>query len=223
MRKLAALSGALLLMMVLAAPAAAAQKVTILEEPFTFPPDGGVAVDLSNDIWTNPEFFGNDWACRDKVIYYQIIGKESLRLWYPNGVDTTDPDEYMPVGEAWPWTKGEYANSGTDYFAANEAMTNKVISGKYAWKSHVYDHVVDNPESWKERVTGKYWGINIPGYGTVIHVSGINRGEIRQVIDPSTGDITDFMYTDLGFRGNSTFDYDELCDYYDAGPAVFLQ
>jgi hypothetical protein len=82
--------------------------------------------------------------------------------------------------------------------------------------------VVDNPESWKERVTGTYWGINIPGYGTVIRESGINRGEIWQVIDPATGDITDFMYTDLGFRGNSTFDYDELCDYYDAGPAVFL-
>lgn len=219
MRKIAALCGALVLTIVMVAPAAAAQKVTVFEEPFIFPPDGGVAVDLSNDLWTNPEFFGNDWACRDRVIYYQIIGKESLRLWYPKGVAEED---MMPVGEPWPWTKGEYANSGTDYFAANEAMTSRVISGKYGWKSHVYDHVIANPETWKERVTGKYWGINIRGYGTVIHESGIQRGEIWQVIDPSTGDITDFLYTDLSFHGNRTFDYDELCDYYDAGPAVFL-
>jgi hypothetical protein len=220
MKRLAALGGALLLTLVLAAPAAALQKVPIFEVSYAAPEDSGVAVDLDNPFWTEPgAYLNNDWACRDKVIYYQVIGKATLTLWYPQDVAEED---MMPDGEAWPWTKGRFTNEGTDYFAADEAMTKKVISGKFKVQSHMYDHVVDNPEKWKERVTGKFWGINIPGYGTVLHESGNLQVAIEQTFDPETGDITDFMLLDLGFRGNSTFDYDELCDYYDAGPAVFL-
>lgn len=219
MKRLTALCTAVALTLALAAPVAAAQKVKVFEDPFVVPPDGGVAIDLGNDLWTNPEYFGESWACRDKVIYYQIKGKESLTLWYPNSVAEED---MMPYGRAWPWTKGLYTNSGTDYFAANEAMTKKVVSGKYTWRSHIYDHVIANPEKWKEQVTGLYWGINVPGYGTVLHDSGRGRSMIVQTFDPTSGDIIDFQWMDLGFRGNSTYDYDALCDYFDAGPAVFL-
>ena len=217
MKRMAGAVGALVLTVSLAAPAAAAQKVQVFEEEsFAFPgEDFGVAIDLDNDLWTSPEAFDEDWACRDKVIYYQIKGEESLTLWYPKSVAE---DAMMPDGEAWPWTKGQYTNAGTDYFAANEAMTNKVISGKYSWKSHIYDHVIDNPETWKERVTGKFWGINIPGYGTVIHETGIFWNDVEVVFNGEP----EQTYFDVGSRGNSTFDYDELCDYYDAGPAVFL-
>jgi hypothetical protein len=223
MRKLTALCGALVLTLAMAAPAAANQKVWVEQESgsFVFPPVGGPAVgeavNLDNPFWTDPMYFGNDWACSEKDIFYQIKGKSDLWLWYPNNVAEED---MMPDGEAWPWIKGKVKNSGTDYFAANADMTKKVISGKYNGQGRIYDHVVGNPESWKEQFSGKGWGLNIPGYGTVIHESGMGRGMVEVTFD--AGEVVDFKFTYLGFRGNQTFDYDELCAYYDAGPAEFL-
>jgi hypothetical protein len=128
----------------------------------------------------------------------------------------------MPEGRAWPWVKGKFKDRGTDYFAANEAMTKKVLAGKYLGNGHIYDHVVGNPESWKAQVTGKGWGITIPGSGQTLHEAGNFQFMIEQEFDPKTGEIIWFMFTPLSFRGKSTFDYDALCAYYNAGDAVFL-
>ena len=193
MKKLVALMGALLLTLVLAAPAAANQKVFIEEEsgPFTFPPDGPVTVNKDNEIWRSPWYFGANWACT-KDIYYQVSGDSSLWLWYANSVDTTNKDEYMPADAAWPWIKGMAKNGGLDAFYANQDMTGQMVAAKFTNTVHLSDHYLggtgpDDPETWQEQVSGKFWGINLPGEGIVFHESGTWR-YVMSVVLPDKGD-----------------------------------
>lgn len=221
MRKLAALCGALILTSALAAPAAANEKVLVefMSESYVFPdPDFGVEVDLDNEVWTNQEWgFGQDWAC-EEVIYHQTSGANALTLWFPNGL--TDAEKY-PDGRAWPWIKGTNVIAGVDAFAEHEDMSGKVLSGKFKITVHLYDHVVGNPESWYEQVTGKGWGINVPGSGTTYHESGNFRGYYEQTF-ADDGTIASWAYTDLRWRGNATKEVQEICDFFDAGEAEFL-
>ncbi len=150
----------------------------------------------------------------------RLEGKGDLWLWYPRGVDTSDEDEYMPSDRAWPWIRGKSNNSGVDYYYENADMTGKVASGKFGTSTRMYDHHlgspgVTDPETWKVQTTGKFWGINLPGRGTVIHQSGNERGTLVVYLPEKE------EYKELGFhfRGNSTFDYGELCEYLGAGPA----
>jgi hypothetical protein len=215
MRQLAALCGALLLTLTTAAPAAANQKVWV--EMLSGPGEWGpIEVTLDPGPWTDPEQGGNDWACTESIWYYGQW-QDNLWLWYAN-----DETDLMPVGRAWPWIKGHFIGEGTDAFAGNAAMTEKPLAGRFKFSVHIYDHVVDNPEIWKEQRTGTYWGLNIPGHGTVFHDSGNLRYTIVQTFEPGGGDIIDFDVTDIRFKGNATYDLEELCDYYHAGPPVFL-
>jgi hypothetical protein len=215
MRKMAALMGALLMTLVLAAPAAANEKVLI--DWWSGPYDYSTAVDLDNGFWTNQEWgLGQDWAC-EEVIYHRTYGENALTLWFANGL--TDEEKY-PDGEAWPWIKGTNVVAGVDAFAENEDMTGKVLSGKFKITVHLYDHVVGNPESWYEQVTGKGWGINIPGAGTTYHESGNFRGYYEQTF--ADGQIASWTYTDLRWKGNAVKEVQEICDFFDAGEAEFL-
>ena len=210
MKRLIALSGALVLALAMAAPAAANQKVFIEE----FSGADAFEVEVS---FSNPEWFG-PFECA-KPIYYGGTWKGNLWLWYPKSVDTTNPDEYMPVGRAWPWIKGKADNSGTDYFSTRPNKSGKVISGKYKGTTRLYDHVIGNPESWKFQDTGKFWGVNAPGKGTVFHESGNFRGMNTIVFE--NGEIVDEIFDFIRFRGNSIFDEAAVCDALGAGPIRF--
>ena len=167
-------------------------------------------------------YFGANWACRDKDIYYQVSGDSSLWLWYANGVDTTDPDVYMPADAAWPWIKGMAKNGGVDAFYANQDMTGQMVAAKFTNTVHLSDHYlggtgVDDPETWQEQVSGKFWGINLPGEGIVLHETGdLAVHDVRGA--PGQGE--SIYSSDERFHGNMVYDYDTLCDFFDAGPAL---
>jgi hypothetical protein len=75
---------------------------------------------------------------------------------------------------------------------------------------------VSPPESWCEQVTGKGWGINIRGEGTTHHESGNFRGMYEQTFGPN-GEIANWTYTDLRWRGNATKEVQEICDHSTPG------
>ena len=92
-------------------------------------------------------------------IYYGSYGTESLKWWGAN--------DAIPLVD--PWIKGQYRRNGVDYFSSGPNMTGAVISGPFGFTSHLYDPDFsgDLPK-WTETVTGKFWGINVPG-GAVGH------------------------------------------------------
>jgi hypothetical protein len=205
MRRLAALGGAFLLTLVLAAPAAANQRV--LMAPFTGPYDFETPVSIA-DGW--------DFECSGQI-YYGGYGTNSLWLWYANDVDEAD---MMPEGRAWPWIKGQYDAQGVDYFSSLPDMGGLVASGKYKTTTHQYDHHLgtagdpNDLETWTQTMTGKNWGIQLPGYGTVFHESG-NLKSRATVIGQVPGPYDPIETVDLRpWRGNQTFDIRELCDFF---------
>lgn len=210
MKRLIALCGALVMALAMAAPAAANQKVFIDE----FSGSDEFVVEVS---FANPEWFA-DWEC-SKTIYYGGTWKGNLWLWYPNSVDTTNPDEYMPDDRAWPWIKGKADGGGLDYYSTTPNMSGKVISGKYKSTTRLYDHVIGNPESWKLQDAGKFWGVNAPGKGTVFHDSGNFRGMNTIVFE--NGEVVDEIFEFISSHGSSIFDEAEVCDSLGAGPVSF--
>lgn len=71
-----------------------------------------------------------------------------------------------------------------------------------------------------EQVTGKGWGINVPGSGTTYHESGNFRRMYEQTFEG--GVVVDWSYQDLRWRGNATKEVEEICDYFDAGDVEYL-
>lgn len=208
MRKLAALSGALLLTLVLAAPAAANQKMwmPMFSGPYAFEEP----VSIAN---------GWDFECSGQI-HYGGYGEGNVWLWYPKGVDLTDPDEYMPDGVAWPWIKGLSEVKGVDYFSSAPDMKGKVASGKFRTTTHMYDHHAGTPgdpddlEWWHETWVGKDWGLQLPGFGTVFHGSGNLKGKVTVIEQlPGPYDITEYVPL-RDFRGNQTFEVEELCAFF---------
>jgi hypothetical protein len=203
---MAALIGALLLTLVLASPAAASQKVEPEIPGLTGPFDFWEAVDIDDPA--------TDWPfeCVDGTIYYGSYGSAKLTLWYPNDVEAAD---MFPDPGAWPWVKGLYQRQGVDYFSAGPDGQGLVVSGKFHLNNHLSDHHVgsDAPgdyESWTETMTGKNWGIQLPGYGSLFHESGNYQYRLTvvdQVSDPEVI-LFDEVYP---WRGNQTFDTEALC------------
>jgi hypothetical protein len=208
MSKLAALGGALLMTLALTVPVAANQKMWMAD--FSGPYAFEVPVSIA-DGW----FF----EC-SQAIYYGGYGESDLWFWYPNRVDISDPDEYMPEGVAWPWIKGIVGAKGVDYFSSVPDMEGKVASGRYRTTTHLYDHHAGTPgdptdlEWWHETWVGKNWGIQLPGYGTVFHESGNLKGKVTVVAQvPGPYDITEYAPL-RDYRGNQTFDAEELCAFF---------
>ena len=205
MKRMAALIGALLLTLVMAAPAAANEKVYIPEH---------------SDEWAFEEPIslatGWDFQCTGPV-YYGGSGKYDLWLWYKNGLSEA---EKKPEGRAWPWIKGRGVAQGLDYFSSKPNMSGKVISGKFKTIDHQNHHYLGSPyptddlEWWKVTTTGKNWGIQAPGYGTIFHQSGNQKATmtvVKQV--PGPFDWVEWV-ADREFRGNATFDVEALCAYF---------
>jgi hypothetical protein len=184
MKRLLALCGALVLTLAMAAPAAADQRVRMFDDPFA---EYDIPVSIAA---------GWDFECTGNV-WYSIEGRETLVLWFANGADpATDP-----------WIRGQYRNRGTDYFSDARNLGGTVVSGKYVWKSHLFDLVPGDPATWREIVTGVYWGIQHPGAGTVFHESG----NWKQTVEAFSDD-PEWVYTQTRDpRGNATFDVDDLC------------
>jgi hypothetical protein len=208
MKRMAALCGALLLTLVLASPATAHQKVWMPEFSGSYQWEAQVSI---ADGW--------DWQCSG-IIYEGGYGRTDFWLWYPNGVDTTDPAAYMPEGRAWPWIKGQTKGTGVDYFSSKPGMEGKVAAGKWTWTDQVSEHHPGTPgsktdlESWKETMAGKMWGIQLPGYGTVFHQSG-GGASIVTVIEQVPGPYDTTASQELRpFHGNSTFDVRQLCAFF---------
>ena len=127
----------------------------------------------------------------------------------------------MPADAAWPWIKGMAKNGGVDAFYANQNMTGQMVAAKFTNTVHLSDHYLggtgpDDPETWQEQVSGKFWGINLPGEGIVLHESGTWRYMMSVVLPDK-----EIMFpSDVRFHGNMVYDYDTLCDFFDAGPAL---
>jgi hypothetical protein len=162
---------------------------------------------------------GWDFQCSE-TIYYGGYGEGNLWFWYPDDVDLSDPDEYMPEGVAWPWIKGISESQGVDYFSSARDMEGKVAAGKYRVTTHLYDHHAgtrgdrNDLEWWHETFVGKNWGIQLPGSGTVFHESGNQKG-VTTVVEqvPGPFDITEYVPL-RDMRGNQTFDAEELCAFF---------
>jgi hypothetical protein len=226
MKRLVALCAALALTLVFAAPAAANSKVVInsWDDPgFEEPINLGNPFIMSCGPYDDsiPGWVCEGWVCGDDTIYYGGTSKGSATLWYPKGVDTTDPLEYMPPGEAWPWKQGQIKSSGLDYFSKGPGKTGKVVSGKYGWTINMRDHhlggpnYLTDPETWAEQLTGKTWGITAPGVGNLFFEAGNYRYKIT------------LQYPGLDFlaeseelrpwKGNSSLDAEGLCAYFGYG------
>jgi hypothetical protein len=198
------LAGALLLTLSQAVPAAAAEKVVVPD--FSGSDEFEVLVSFDNPDWFGPfECSGGDIHCGGSAVF-------ELTLWYKNGETDKFPD-----GQAWPWFKGQNKVHGIDYFSAKPGEGGKVASGKCNTTTHMTKHTLGVPETWSESNTGKNWGIQIPGSGTVHHESGRSRGTVT-VTQTSEG--PEFDFEPLGFSGNSTFEFDQLCAYFDLEPAT---
>ena len=198
---MAALVSALLLTLVMAVPAAANEKVHI---PM-FSEEWGPFEEMIPDC--------------DGPVYYGGYGKFDLWLTYKNGLTEA---EQMPDGVAWPWIKGRGVSQGFDYFSSGEGMSGKVISGKWKVIDHQNRHHLGTPgdpndrESWRVTTTGKGWGIQAPGYGTVFHVAGKDRGTVTVTQVP--GPFDELSYEpddpDRWHQGKETFDVESLCAYF---------
>jgi hypothetical protein len=175
MRRLPVLICALLLTTVTAAPASASKPIVYFDDDYAF------------EVLVDP---GWGWfECGFDVIYGGA-GHESYKEW-------TDK-----VGDA---VKGLYQNQGIDYFYA-EANPSNVVSGKFRLSSHLSDFVEVEPGlfEWDERVTGRIWGITLPGSGPVFHEAG-------QIWQHVRAEEPEWVYTRLRQVGISVFDDDALC------------
>lgn len=208
MKRMAALCGALLLTLALAAPAAANEKVWIPEHSGEWAFEEPISIAA-----------GWDFQCSGSV-YYGGYGSYDLWLWYPNGLSEA---EMKPEGRAWPWIKGQGIGQGLDYFSSQPDMGGKVISGKWKVTDHSDRHYLGSPyptddlETWRLTMTGKAWGIQAPGYGTVFHVSGKERGTVTVIEQvPGPYDLTTYDPDDpeRWHQGNETYDVEALCAYF---------
>jgi hypothetical protein len=221
MRRVAALGGAVLLTLVLAGPAAANQK--------TYMPELSGAWEFEQVIDTSTcaydpvldEWVGwcEPWQCTGPV-YYGGWNTVDFWLWYPNSVDTTDPDEYMPANRAWPWITGQQVIQGLTYFSSAPGMGDEVISGAWKLSDNITKHHLgtrndpNDPESWQVLTSGRLWSIQAPGYGTVAHQSGSRKGTVY-VVEQVPGDPQQVWVGDgREWRGNYTFDAEALCAFF---------
>ena len=220
MKRIAALMGALLMTLVLAAPAAANQK--------TYMPELSGAWQFEQVIDTSTCEYDSDqgwvgwcepWQCTGPV-YHGGYGSNDFWLWYPNSVDTSDPDEYMPGGAAWPWIRGEQVLQGLAYFSSAPGMGGTVISGEWKLTDNITKHHLgtrddpSDPESWQVETSGRLYSIQAPGYGTVAHQSGSRKGTVY-VYEQVPGSPEQVWVSDgREWRGNYTFDAEALCAFF---------
>ena len=191
MKRLIALCAAVALTLALAAPVAANKTVFEFKDlPFGF--EEQVDMDI-----------GWEFDCgKGNPLYYGSYGTESLKWWYAKGATPFED----------PWLKGQYRREGVDYFSTGPGKTGRVVSGAFGFTSHLYDPDFSGGlPKWTETVSGKFWGINVPGYGPVFK----EAGNIRQTAEVKYDPDLDEYYVDYAWlrdmKGASKFDVEALC------------
>jgi hypothetical protein len=192
MKRMAALTGALLMTVVLSAPAAANQ----------------VLYTEHNEWLTSwEEVTQASWGFEcSGPLYFANQSTWDLKLWYKTG--ETDP---TPDGAPWPWVKGQYVQQGVDYFNAAPAMNGSELAGKFKWTGQLTDHFVGIPESWRENLSGVYWGIVVPGHGPIFKQNGNYK---QTTIIPADGGDWIYEPDHDWWTGQNRFDVEALCAHY---------
>jgi hypothetical protein len=153
-----------------------------------------VAVPASADqpeLWYD-EDYDNIWPlfdCRligyDYTILVREIGHHSEELYY-------DKDHVL--------VKTFYKAKGNGYLF-NEHNPALMVDNNYDIKSHVEMTSTSAPFTWIRRSTGLFFNLQLPGEGTVIHVSG-------QFVE----DVEEWVVMDvLKTVGNETIDFPTVC------------
>lgn len=95
-----------------------------------------------------------------------------------------------------------------------------MLSGKFAYQTHLSDHHLGNPadlandpESWTAMQTGNDLNIKAPGYRTVFHSSGnyMYKMLVTEYNEYPEEDVLVWGGDLRPFRGNATYDVEELC------------
>lgn len=145
-------------------------------------------------------------------------GHAAVATRYPNDVAEAD---MFPDPGAWPWVKGLYQREGVDYFSAKPGGEGLVVSGKFKINIHLSDHYLgsDAPgdyETWTETMTGRNWGIQLPGLGSLFHESGNYQYQLTVVDQKSDPEV--ILFKEIRpWRGNQTFDTEALCALFGFG------
>jgi hypothetical protein len=155
------------------------------------------AADTRVHVWDNDFVFEQpftpDWGfqCSGPVYHGILNGHEDLWLWFRD----SDPL----------WSHGRYVLQGVDYFSTAPNMSGEVVSGPARLTIHLSNHVAGPPESWEELLTGIYWNVHAPGYGSIFHET---QG-IRRTAEPTPGGT---IFTVIRQAvAHHAFDVEELC------------
>jgi hypothetical protein len=173
------LAAVLLLALAAVAPAAADRRVQVTDNDL-----GSFEELITPAVW--------GFQCSGPVYHGILNGHEDLWLWFSNDFD--------PL-----WIHGQYVLRGSDYFSTAPNMGGNVISGPFKLTAHLSNHDPGPPETWDEILTGSFWNVQVPGFGSIFHETlGIHRstevtasGLIYSVVKQAVG--------------QHMFDVEELC------------
>jgi hypothetical protein len=128
-----------------------------------------------------------EWIDCGFDVVYGSNGHEIYKEWYDKSGDAL---------------RGINRRKGVDYFYADGHPGNKV-SGKFSLVVHVSNLHMIEPElyEWDEKLTGNYWGSQLPGRGNVYHEAG---QVVQHVVDWEPVEY-------YKFAGRFGFDEDALC------------
>ena len=118
-----------------------------------------------------------------------------LWLWFTNDFD--------PL-----WIHGQYVLKGSDYFSTAPNMGGTVISGPFHFNIHVTDHEAGPPETWLELLTGTFWNVQAPQFGSIFHEA---IGGTRRSAEVTAGGAVLFSIIKQA-ASHQSFDVAELCE-----------
>lgn len=157
------------------------------------------AADQRVHVWDNDIVFEEDTAawglfqCSGPVYHGILNGHEDLWLWFEKG----DPLF---------WSHGQYVFEGSDYFSTQPSMGGNVISGPFKYIAHLSRHEAGPPETWQEVVSGNFWNVHAPRFGSILHQTlGLHQSTM---VTPEG-----LVYTVMKEAvGRDLFDFEELCE-----------
>jgi hypothetical protein len=202
--------------MAVVSPAAAAQKVYVPERSWT-------------DDWEFPVTIADwGWECSGDL-WFGGSASSDLWLWYPNSVDTTNPDEYMPDGRAWPWIRGLEKTKGTYYFSTGEGRTGKVISGWFKTRTRLHRHHLGDPypefdatppagvdlETFRATTTGVFDHLRHPRVGWIWRMVGIEKALLTVTVQHRESEGPDDVDWQLiSYQGTESYKDHKICKVF---------
>lgn len=175
------LAAVLLLALVAVAPAAADRRVHVWDNDVVF-----------EELVTSAVY---GFQCSGPVYHGLLNAHEDLWLWFTNDFD--------PL-----WIHGQYALKGSDYFSTAPNMGGTVISGPFHFNIHLTDHEAGPPETWLELLTGTFWNVQAPHFGSIFHEA---VGGTRRSAEVTAGGAVLYSIIKQAASDRS-FDVAELCE-----------